>query len=146
MNKFFIVGFSMLMIFDTLSQICFKLTANEALPLEMNLEWLGRVFGHIWIYGALLGYAGAFFTWMKVLNRLSIGSSYAASHIDVVSVMILSIWIFEEPLTIPKAVGALIILSGIICLAIAEEKDSNPTSTNSNTTNPDSHTTNLNAH
>ncbi len=122
MKRFFIIGFGLLMMFDTMAQICFKFTAIHALPLEMNTAWLLRVFGHIWIYGAILGYIGAFFTWMTLLKRLSIGSSFAASHAEVVSVMLLSIWIFNEPLTIVKVTGAVLILAGIFCLAIAEEK------------------------
>lgn len=122
MKRFFFFGFGLLMVFDTLAQVCFKFTAINALPLEMNIDWPVRVFGHAWIYGALGGYIGAFFTWMTLLKRLSIGSSFAASHIEVVSVMILSTWIFNEPLTFAKVSGALLILVGIGCLAVAEEK------------------------
>jgi hypothetical protein len=122
MKRFFFVGFGILMAFDTLAQICFKFTAVNALPLEFSTGWLARVFLHPWIYGSLIGYIGTFFTWLTLLKRLSIGASFAASHVEVVSVMIISVWVFNEPMTLAKIAGATLILIGIVCLAIAEEK------------------------
>ena len=122
MKKFFVVGFGVLMLFDTLAQICFKLAANHAEPVEFTGAWLTRVLVHPWVYFAIAGYVGTFFTWVTLLKRLPIGVSFAASHIEVVSVTIVSIWVFDEPLTLPKITGAALILIGIVCLAIAEEK------------------------
>lgn len=124
MKKFFFLGFMSLMLFDTLAQVCTKLAAIHAAPLEVNAEWLIRVFSHLWIYGSLAGYSGAFFTWMLLLKRLSVGSSFAASHLEVVSIMFVSYFLFNEPITIVKLAGAILILAGIVCLAISEEKDS----------------------
>ncbi len=122
MKKFFFIGFGVLMTFDTLAQICFKYTANNALPFEMSTDWIIRLFLHPWIYGSIIGYIGTYFTWLTLLKRLSIGASFAASHMEVVSVMLVSVWIFDEPLTLPKLAGAILILAGIMCLAFAEEK------------------------
>ena len=123
MKKLFIIGFLCLMGFDTLAQICFKLTAIHAEPLDFSLAWLGRVFSNPWVYGSLLGYVGAFLTWMTLLKKLSIGTSFAASHLEVISVMAASAWLFAEPITIAKLLGAALILAGIVVLAIAEEKE-----------------------
>ncbi len=54
MKKFYIIGFLILMLFDTLAQISFKLASIHAMPLTFDVHWLIRVFGHPWIYGALL--------------------------------------------------------------------------------------------
>lgn len=120
MKRNLVLGFLLLMSFDTLAQVSFKLAGEHALPLEATLAWLGRVFGHIWIYGALLGYFGAFICWMSLLRRAPIGPAFAASHLEVVSVMLLSYWLFGEPLTLERVAGAIAIVAGIICLALAE--------------------------
>ncbi len=120
MKRFYFFGFTLLMALDTLSQVSFKLAGDHALPVEPNLGWLLRVFGQPWVYGAVIGYLGAFFTWMSLLKHAPIGPAFAASHLEVVSVMLLSIWLFNEPLTLPKVVGALTILAGIVCLGMAE--------------------------
>jgi drug/metabolite transporter (DMT)-like permease len=123
MRRFYLFGFALLMAFDTLTQISFKLAGNHALPVQANLAWLLRVFGEPWVYGAVLGYLGAFFTWMSLLKHAPIGPAFAASHLEVVSVMLLSVWLFHEPLTATKLIGAAAILAGIVCLGLAERDE-----------------------
>jgi drug/metabolite transporter (DMT)-like permease len=122
MKRFYLFGFLLLMGFDTLAQISFKYAGTQALPVAANLAWLLRVFGQPWIYGALIGYVGAFFTWMALLKHAPIGPAFAASHLEVVSVMLLSIWLFDEPLTLTRALGASAIIAGIVCLGCAESQ------------------------
>ena len=122
MRRFYLIGFALLMAFDTLTQISFKLAGNHALPVEANLAWLLRLFGEPWVYGAVLGYLGAFFTWMSLLKHAPIGPAFAASHLEVISVMALSVWLFHEPLTATKLLGAGAILAGIVCLGLAERE------------------------
>lgn len=117
---FYLIGFTLLMTFDSIAAISFKVAGMHALPVEANGAWLLRLFGHPWVYGAVLGYIGAFFTWMALLKHAPIGPAFAASHLELVSVMLLSIWLFHEPLTASKVIGALAILAGIACLALAE--------------------------
>ena len=73
MRRFYLIGFLALMAFDTLAQISFKVAGEHALPLEFSPAWLLRVFGQPWIYGAFIGYLGAFFTWMVLLKHAPIG-------------------------------------------------------------------------
>lgn len=120
MKRFYIVGFLALMVFDTLAQISFKAAAIHASPLTMDADWLSRVFSHPWIYGAFLGYAGAFFTWMMLLKHAPIGPAFAASHLEIISVTLLSVWLFDDSLTLTKMVGGLLILAGILLLAKGE--------------------------
>ena len=120
MVRFYLIGFVVLMAFDSLAQISFKYTALHALPLVMDVDWLKRVFGQPWVYGALLGYIGSFFTWMTLLKKVPIGPAFAASHLEIISVMIASAWLFHEPMGWSKLAGAGLIFSGICCLAYAE--------------------------
>ena len=122
MRRFYLFGFLLLMCFDTLAQISFKYAGNHALPVEANLAWLLRVFGAPWVYGAIIGYVGAFFTWMALLKHAPIGPAFAASHLEVVSVLILSAWLFGDALTPARLVGAALIVAGIVCLGVAEDR------------------------
>ncbi|MGF6212610.1 DMT family transporter [Comamonas sp. 4034] len=124
MNKrFYLIGFLVLMAFDTLAQLSFKQAGNAALPLEFSSAWLLRVFGQPWIYGAFVGYIGAFFTWMSLLKRAPIGPAFAASHLEIISVLALSNILFGEQIGGPQIVGCLFIIAGIICLALSEADD-----------------------
>lgn len=122
MRKFYLIGFTLLLLFDTLGQSSFKFTAIHADPLEFNIDWVIRVFTNHWVYTAILGYIGAFFTWMILLKKAPVGPAFAASHLEVVTVMIASVWLFNETITWERLVGAALIVAGIIFLALAEKQ------------------------
>ncbi|OCG00320.1 DMT family transporter [Gilliamella sp. wkB112] len=122
MVRFYLIGFTVLLIFDTIAQCSFKLTAIHAQPLAMSIEWLIRVFTNPWIYISIAGYILTFFTWMTLLKKAPVGPAFAASHFEIVTVMIVSVWLFHEPITQYKLIGAILIISGILFLAIAESK------------------------
>jgi len=42
------------------------------------------------------------------------------THLEVVSVTLFSVWLFHEPLTASRIIGAIAIVAGIVCLAFAE--------------------------
>jgi len=123
---FYLIGFALLMGFDTLAQVSFKYAGTQALPFTANAAWLLRLFGAPWVYGAIVGYVGAFFTWMSLLKHAPIGPAFAASHLEVVSVMLLSVWLFDEHLTLARVAGALTIVAGIACLGLAESREHVP--------------------
>ncbi len=123
MKRFYFIGFLVLMAFDTLAQLSFKQAGNSALPLEFSADWLARVFGQPWIYGAFVGYIGAFFSWMTLLKRAPIGPAFAASHLEILSVLALSYWLFDERIALPQIIGCLFIVAGIACLAVSETQE-----------------------
>jgi drug/metabolite transporter (DMT)-like permease len=120
MRRFYLIGFLVLVCFDTFAQICFKLTANHAMPPEANLAWVIRVMSSPWVYGAIACYVGAFVSWMTLLRHAPIGPAFAASHLEVISVMALSVVIFGERIDAPQLIGSALIIAGIVCLAVSE--------------------------
>jgi drug/metabolite transporter (DMT)-like permease len=126
MKRFYLFGFLLLMGFDTLAQVSFKYAGSQALPVAASLAWVLRVFSQPWVYGAVIGYIGAFFTWMALLKHAPIGPAFAASHLEVVSVMLLSIWLFDEHLDTARVLGAIAIIAGIACLGMAESREHVP--------------------
>ena len=120
MMRFYCIGFSCLMVSDATAQICFKLAGMDAAPLELNLAWVLRVLSSPWAYGALAGYLCSFVSWMALLRHAPIGPAFAAAHLELVIVTIVSAWLFHEPLTLLKITGGLLIVLGVICLAMEE--------------------------
>ncbi len=121
MKRFYLFGFLLLMVFDTTAQLGLKYTAIHAMPLVTNLEWLLRILTQGWIYMALVGYLGAFFMWLTLLKQAPIGPAFAASHLDVISVMLCSHWLLGESLSPRQLLGGGLILLGILCLAYSEK-------------------------
>jgi drug/metabolite transporter (DMT)-like permease len=121
---FYLIGFSALMICDTLTQISFKLSSNHGGAFQMQLEWFWNIFSQPWIYGAVLGYLGSFVAWMTLLKHAPVGPAFAASHLEIVLVLIISALYFGDRLSVMQIVGALLIVLGIVCLSLSESKQS----------------------
>jgi drug/metabolite transporter (DMT)-like permease len=123
LRHFYLLGFIVLICFDTLSQVSFKFAAIHAAPFSMDMAWLWRVLSAPWVYGAVVGYLGAFVTWMSLLRHAPIGPAFAVSHLEVIGVMIISVPLFGEHLSAAQLAGAAVIIAGVICLAISETSD-----------------------
>jgi len=122
MRRFYLVGFLILLGFDTLSQIGFKLAAVAAAPPQFEAAWLGRIAAERWIYLAVAGYLGAFVTWMTLLRYVPIGPAFAVTHLDIVTVLIVSVMWLGETLSLPQIAGAILILTGITVLATTKSE------------------------
>lgn len=121
-KRFYILGFSALMLFDTLTQVSFKLASTHAGEFVLSTTWFWEVFFNPWIYGAVFGYIGAFITWMTLLKHAPVGPAFAASHLEVVTVLAISVLYFGEHLSAMQVLGGMFIVGGIICLSKSEAK------------------------
>jgi len=125
MRRFFLTGLIVLMAFDTATQIGFKFAAMEAAPAAFDARWLARLLVEKWIYIAVLGYLGAFATWMTLLRRAPVGPAFAASHLEIVSVLGISVLFLGESMSRVQVLGALLILCGIGLLTPEKEGEGN---------------------
>lgn len=120
--KFYIAGFGLLAAFDTLTQISFKLAALRTGEFAPSTQWLTAAATSPWIYVAIAGYIGAFVAWMTLLEHAPVGPAFAASHLDVVTVLAISVPLFHERLKAPQLFGAALIVAGILCLSRSESR------------------------
>jgi drug/metabolite transporter (DMT)-like permease len=125
-KMFYLIGFFVLVVSDTFSQICFKMAALQAEPFLIEAAWLIRVLETPWVYGAIFGYLGAFITWMTLLRHAPVGPAFAASHLEVVGVIVISVPLFGEVLTIFQMFGAILVVAGVVCLAQGETQSHAP--------------------
>lgn len=123
-RQFYLVGFGVLMLADTWTQTAFKLASRATGEFAPNLYWLRAAALSPWIYGAIAGYLVAFLTWMTLLEHAPIGPAFAASHLEVVTVLIVSVVLFGERVSPAKLAGAACIVIGIILLSLSESKQS----------------------
>lgn len=119
-KRFYLIGFAVLAGFDTLTQVSFKLASHHTGEFAMTMQWLKAAAHSPWIYVAIAGYLGAFVTWMTLLEHAPVGPSFAASHIDVVTVLIVSIPLFGERLRPDQIAGAVCIVAGIVFLSFSD--------------------------
>ena len=124
--RFYLIGFSVLILVDTWAQVSFKLAAQQAGEFMATMHWFQAAAMNPWILGAIAGYLGAFITWMTLLKHAPVGPAFAASHLDVVAVLITSVLLFGEHLAAWQITGAMCIVAGITLLSVGESKISGP--------------------
>lgn len=121
---FYGIGFAILIVFDTLTQVSIKLASSQAGAFSMSSDWLFTVLHNPWLYVAALGYLGAFGAWMTLLKHAPVGPAFAASHLGLVPVLLISASYFGEKLTYMQILGAVCIMVGIVFLSLSEAKHS----------------------
>ena len=116
------LGFAALVLIDTWTQIAFKLASRQTGEFVLNTRWLSAAAVTPFIYGAIAGYIAAFVTWMTLLEHAPVGPAFAASHLEVVTVLMISVPLFGEHLSAAKLAGAACIVTGIIMLSFSESR------------------------
>jgi len=122
MRKSLYLGFALLIVVDTLCQLGFKLAANRTGQAVADVEWLARLAAEPLVYAIIGGYVVAFFTYMTLLKVAPVGPAFAASHLEIVTVLIVSVLFLDEHLTILQGFGCLAIVAGVVVLGLTEKE------------------------
>ncbi len=121
-RDFYLIGFGVLMAFDTLMQVSVKLASSHSGAFVMNANWFATVLHTPWLYSAIAGYLGAFVVWMTLLKRAPIGPAFAASHMGMIPVLAISVHYLGERLHAMQVLGVVCIVLGIIALSLSEAR------------------------
>jgi multidrug transporter EmrE-like cation transporter len=116
-----LLGFLLLLTFDTAAQVGVKL-ASERIGTGADLDWVLRVAREPLVHLVLACYGGAFATYISLLKYAPVGPAYAAAHGHIVTVLLISILFLGERLSLLQCLGALAILAGVIVLAVTESR------------------------
>ena len=123
MNRLVIaLGFLLLVTIDTFVQVGFKMAGQRTLPVTLDLPWLDRVANEPWIIAVLAGYGAAFTVYMTLIKHAPIGPAFAASHMEIVTVTLVSVLIFGEAINMQQVIGCCAIVAGVLVLAMTEGK------------------------
>ncbi|WP_342359520.1 DMT family transporter [Terrarubrum flagellatum] len=114
------IGFATLLLFETLAQIGFKLVAERTSPVAPDAAFLARLVSEPWTAILALAFAATFVTYMTLLRDAPVGPLFAASHLDIVTVALVSVPFFGERLSAIQLVGCVAICVGVVILATAE--------------------------
>jgi len=119
-NRFILLGFLLLMSIDTASQVCIKLAGNRIGPFGFDPVWFARAASEPLIYLVLLSFGCSFVVYITLLKYAPVGPAYAAAHSHIVGVLMVSILVFGERLSLMQALGAIAIMAGVTILAATE--------------------------
>jgi drug/metabolite transporter (DMT)-like permease len=114
-----LVGFLLLLAFNSAAQLALKSASTGALPLQFGAAWLSRLLHQRALYAAVLCFVSGFVVWMALLRHAPIGPAFAVSNLDIVTVLLASHWLFGEHVGYWQVLGAALIVAGVACLAMA---------------------------
>lgn len=113
-------GFLLLIAVETFAQVGFKIAGQHTLPMTLDMPWLGRVVREPWTLAPLGGYATAFLLYMTILRHAAVGPIFAAAHLQIVSITLISVYFFGDSVSPLQAVGCCAIVAGVVVLAATE--------------------------
>ena len=119
MRRSLLLGFLLLLTFDTLSQVGIKI-AGQRIEGAADGAWLLRLAREPLIHLVLLCYLGAFLTYISLLKYAPVGPAYAAAHGHIVTVLLVSMIFLGERLTLLQWLGAASIVAGVLVMARTE--------------------------
>lgn len=99
-------------------QLLFKLAARDVAS-ETNLVGMSlRLLGVPAMWGAVVCYGVTILAWVWVLRVMPLSVAYSAVALVFVLVPILAIWLFHEPVTPQLALGAVLVVAGVLLVQL----------------------------
>jgi drug/metabolite transporter (DMT)-like permease len=117
------LGFAALVGFSVLGQVGFKLAADRLGMVRLELAWLARFLSTPAVLLILLGNVGALVSYLRLLKVAAIGPVFAAAHLSVVAVVVVSFIVWHERLGALQLAGCAAIIAGVCVLAATEKPE-----------------------
>lgn len=96
--------------------IKWQVVAAGAFPSDPSdkIVFLLRLLVNPWVVSALAAALLAAVSWMAAMTKLELSHAYPFMSLAFVLVLVLSAWVFHEPVTAPKLIGLALITAGLI--------------------------------
>jgi multidrug transporter EmrE-like cation transporter len=118
MKYIYIIG---TIFFTVYGQLVIKWQMANAIPLPVDLFdkiiFLLSMFKNVWIVSAFMAAFLAAMCWMAAMTKFDLSFAYPFMSLSFVLVLIFSGTFFHEPINLPKIIGIIFIMCGIIISA-----------------------------
>lgn len=115
-----ILNFAALVGFTALGQFSFKIAANRLGVVSLDAAWARAFLHEPSVALILFANLGAFVSYLRLINKAAIGPAFAAAHLSIVVVVIVSVAYFNETLNWVQAFGCVAIFIGVVILGYTE--------------------------
>lgn len=92
------------------TSICTKMASRQEMLSWPYLFWIAGAVGVMGIYALL---------WQQVIVRMPISTAYMFKGTSLIFVLLFSVLLFGEAITLNNVIGAMVIIAGIILFAKA---------------------------
>jgi drug/metabolite transporter (DMT)-like permease len=122
----FILNFAALLCFTALGQFSFKLAADRLGIVSPDVAWFRMFFHEPSVALILFANLGALFSYLKMIKSSAVGPVFAAAHLSIVVVIVVSVAFLHETLNWVQALGCVAIMAGVAILAFTESSTTEP--------------------
>ena len=105
---------------EVLTQLSLKFAGRATGAFDFSAHAFGLAVRSGWLWIAAVSYVAGFLTWMLILGRTQLSRAYPMSAIVFVAMMVVSWLVLHESIGGFQAVGAVLIVLGILQLGGAE--------------------------
>ena len=121
MNSITITFILISIILSVIAQIMLKLgmsnpTVQQSLQSSLS-HAVWTTVTNSWILCGLVAYVSSAALWLIVLSKVEVSKAYPFVGLGFIGTMLFAYWFLNEPLTIVKIVGTLLIVTGVLLIA-----------------------------
>jgi uncharacterized membrane protein len=103
-------------VLTTYGNLIFKWRVDVAGAMEegtSRVAWFAKLLASPWILSSVIATAGAALAYLLALQRLELSRAYPVMSLSFVLVLVFSVLLFSEALTVPKVAGIAFVLVGL---------------------------------
>ena len=119
-----IVSFVALIAFTVMGQFSFKLAAERLGMVSLDAAWVRAFLHEPAVALILVANLGALASYLTLIRSVAIGPAFAAAHLSIVVVVIVSVAYLGETLNWLQALGCVAIFAGVTILGLTESSAS----------------------
>jgi len=75
------------------------------------------VFTNVSVIAGLAAYVSSAGIWLLVLSKVDVSKAYPFVGVGFIGTMLFAYWFLNEPLTVTKVVGTLLVLAGVLLIS-----------------------------
>jgi len=106
---------------SVIAQICLKHgMSNPVVHSSFNnglTPGIFAVFTNISVLAGLFAYVSSAAVWLGVLAKVEVSRAYPFVGLGFIGTMLLAYWFFNEPLTLTKIIGTVMIVGGVLLIS-----------------------------
>lgn len=111
--------------FTSIAQIFIRQGMIRFGDVSISFNHIGKmiinIFSNIYLFAGIVCFGASVILWMITLSKVNVSIAYPFTSLGYVLVAILSYFIFNEPLTVQKIIGILIICLGVVVLSYSKD-------------------------
>lgn len=109
-------------LFTVYSQLIMRWRVEIAGPTPDNLSgklhYIAELLLNPWVISALVSTFCAGISWMMAMTRFEISYAFPFVSLNYVLILVLSVLLFNETITISKLIGSALVMAGIFVIAM----------------------------